>query len=311
VAVVSEAPGRRSDVLVAEPAAIALPARWRDYLTLTKPRVMSLLVLTAICAMVAGAGGAPRAIPLLALLVGGALACGGASSFNHVLDRDIDKLMGERTAGRPVAAGRIRPLDAVIFGTTLSVLSFGLMWAFDNLLAAALAVAGGAFYVVVYTLGLKRRTPSNIVIGGAAGAFPVLSGWAAAHGSLSAGAWYLFATVIVWTPPHFWALAVLLRQQYADAGIPMLPVVRGERHTALQVLVYSLALTALTIVPGLTGTFGVFYLVCAVALGAVFSGFAWRLWRSPGRARAAHLFHFSLLYLALLSAAVALDAVIR
>jgi protoheme IX farnesyltransferase len=287
------------------------PVIWRDYLALTKPRVMSLLVLTAVCALVAAAGGAPSVTHLLALTVGGCLACGGASAFNHVLDRDIDRLMGARTAGRPVAAGRIQPRDAVLFAVSLCLLSFGLMYAFDNLLAAALAAAGGAFYVVVYTLGLKRRTSSNIVIGGAAGAFPALSGWAAAHGSLGAGAWYLFAIVLVWTPPHFWSLAMLLQRQYADADIPMLPVVKGDRHTALQVIVYSLALMALTLLPGLAGVFGTFYLVSAVLVGGVFCAFAWRLWRQPDRERAAHLFHFSLLYLALLFAAVAVDAVIR
>jgi protoheme IX farnesyltransferase len=272
---------------------------------------MSLLLLTAICAMVAAAAGAPSVSGLLALTAGGALACGGASAFNHVIDRDIDRMMGERTANRPVAAGRIRPQDAVLFAVALCVLSFALMWAADNLLAAALAAGGGAFYVVIYTLGLKRRTSANIVIGGAAGAFPVLAGWAAAHGSLGVGAWYLFAIVVIWTPPHFWSLALLLREQYADADIPMLPVVRGERHTTLQILVYSIGLFALTIVPGAVGVFGAAYLFGAVALGAVFCVFAWRLWRQPDRKRAAHLFHFSLLYLALLLLAVAVDAVVR
>jgi len=297
--------------LFADSSGAASPAVWRDYLTLTKPRVMSLLVLTALCAMTAAAAGDPSVTGLLALTVGGCFACGGASAFNHVLDRDIDRMMGARTANRPVAAGRIRPRDAVLFAVALCLLSFALMWTLDNLLAAALAAAGGTFYVVVYTLGLKRRTSANIVIGGAAGAFPALSGWAAAHGSLGVGAWYLFAIVVVWTPPHFWSLAMLLRRQYEDADIPMLPVVKGDPHTALQILVYSLGLAALTLVPGVTGVFGASYLVGAVLLGAVFCGFAWRLWREPNRAHAAHLFHFSLLYLALLFAAVAVDAIVR
>lgn len=308
VTVQSKRPARE---ILADSAAVAIPAAWRDYLTLTKPRVMSLLVLTAMCAMVAATAGAPGVSGLLALTAGGCLACGGASAFNHVLDRDIDRMMGERTANRPVAAGRIRPRDAVLFGVTLCVLSFALMWALDNLLAAALAAGGGAFYVLVYTIGLKRRTSANIVIGGAAGAFPALSGWAAGHGSLGVGAWYLFAIVVIWTPPHFWSLALLLREQYADANIPMLPVVRGERHTALQILVYSLGLVALTLVPGVADVFGAVYLTGAAVLGAVFCGFAWRLWREPNRTRAAHLFHFSLLYLALLFAVVAVDAVVR
>jgi protoheme IX farnesyltransferase len=308
VTVQSERPARES---ITDSVGVAIPAAWRDYLTLTKPRVMSLLVLTAMCSMVAATAGAPSLSGLLALTAGGCLACGGASAFNHVLDRDIDRMMGERTANRPVAAGRIRPRDAVLFGVSLCLLSFALMGVLDNLLAAALAAGGGAFYVVVYTLGLKRRTSANIVIGGAAGAFPALSGWAAGHGSLGAGAWYLFAIVVIWTPPHFWSLALLLREQYADADIPMLPVVKGERHTALQILAYSLGLAALTVVPGVTGVFGGVYLVGAVVLAAVFCSFAWRLWREPSRAHAAHLFHFSLLYLAMLFAAVAVDAVVR
>jgi protoheme IX farnesyltransferase len=286
-------------------------AGWRDYVTLTKPRIMSLLVLTAVCAMVAGAGGAPALAPLLALLVGGALACGGASALNHVLDRDIDRLMGPRTASRPVAAGRISPRRATAFGLTLSALSFAVMTVGCNLLAASLAVSGGLFYVLVYTVWLKRSTEQNIVIGGAAGAIPVLSGWAAAHGTLGTGAFVLFAIVLLWTPPHFWALALLLARHYAAADVPMLPVVRGTDATTRQVLGYSVLLSAVTIVPALTGTFGSVYLVGAAVLDAVLCALAWRLWRAPGPRRAGVLFHFSLLYLALLFVAVAVDAVVR
>lgn len=289
---------------------VRAPSLWRDYLTLTKPRVMSLLVFSAMCAMVAGADGAPGAGALLALTLGGCLACGGAGAFNHVIDRDIDRLMGERTAGRPVAAGRISPLRATIFASALSVLSFLVIWSVDNLLAAELALAGGAFYVVIYTLGLKRRTTSNIVIGGAAGAFPVLCGWAAAHGTLAPGAWWLFAVVLVWTPPHFWSLAVLLRSHYANAEVPMLPVVKGDRHTAAQVMAYSVLLVAVSVVPGLTGVFGPVYLLSAIVLGIALCVLAWRLWRVVSHARAAYMFHFSLLYLALLFLAVAVDAVV-
>jgi heme o synthase len=284
---------------------------WRDYVTLTKPRIMSLLVLTAVCAMVAAAGGGPALVPLTALVIGGGLACGGASALNHVIDRDIDRLMGPRTASRPVAAGRISPRRAVAFALVLLALSFGVMAAFDNLLAAALALCGGAYYVVVYTLWLKRTTPQNIVIGGAAGAIPVLSGWAAAHGHLGLGAVLLFSIVLLWTPPHFWALALLLERQYAAARIPMMPVVRGARATAFQVLAYSLVLVAVTLVPGVIGTFGVAYLCAAFALGVAFIALAWRLWRDRTPTRAGVLFHFSLLYLALLFVAVALDAALR
>jgi heme o synthase len=283
----------------------------RDYVTLTKPRIMSLLVLTAVCAMVAAAGGSPDPVALAALVVGGALACGGASALNHVLDRDIDRLMGPRTASRPVAAGRISPGRAAAFGAALSIMSFAVLWAFANLLAALLAAAGGVVYVLVYTLWLKRRTPQNIVIGGAAGAIPPLAGWAAAHGSLGLGAAFLFAIVLLWTPPHFWALALLLAPQYESAGVPMMPVVRGAPATAARVLAYTLALVAATVVPVLTGTFGGTYLAVTVLLDGILCALAWRLWRLATPRRAGALFHYSLLYLALLFAAVALDAAIR
>ena len=292
-----------------------LRSRWRelvrDYVTLTKPRIMSLLVLTSVCAMVAAAAGAPSPVALAALVVGGGLACGGASAFNHVLDRDIDRLMGPRTASRPVAAGRIAPAHAVAFGLALSVLSFALLASLDNPLTAVLAVSGGLFYVIVYTLWLKRSTPQNIVIGGAAGAIPPLAGWAAAHGNLGFGALALFAIVLLWTPPHFWALALLLARHYDAAGVPMLPVVRGPLATAQQVLIYSLVLVAVSLVPGVLGTFGWLYVPCAAALGAVLIVMAWRLWRDPSPARAGVLFHYSLLYLALLFVAVAAAAAIH
>jgi protoheme IX farnesyltransferase len=297
------------------PVAAAIPAaahaNWRDYVTLTKPRIMSLLVLTAVCAMVAAAGGSPDAVPLAALVIGGALACGGSSALNHVLDRDIDRKMGPRTASRPVAAGRITPGQAVAFGLTLIALSFFVLATWANLLAAVLSFTGGAFYVVVYTVWLKRTTPQNIVIGGAAGAIPPLAGWAAAHGRLSLGAVYLFLIVLLWTPPHFWALALLIAPHYAAADVPMMPVVRGAEETARQVLVYSLVLTAVTIVPWITGTFGLFYLSAACLLGGVFCALAWRLKRDQRPAAASILFHYSLLYLALLFVAVAVDAVVR
>jgi protoheme IX farnesyltransferase len=282
-----------------------------DYVTLTKPRIMSLLVLTAVCAMVAAAGGSPATASLAALVIGGALACGGASALNHVLDRDIDRLMGPRTASRPVAAGRISPARAVAFGLALSALAFAVLTVFANLLAAVLSLSGGAYYVVVYTLWLKRSTAQNIVIGGAAGAIPPLAGWAAAHGTLGLGAGLLFAIVLLWTPPHFWALALLLSRHYEAADVPMMPVVRGASATALRVLLYTVALVAFSLVPAFLGTFGVGYLAAAIILGGVFCALAWRLWRDQSPARAAVLFHYSLLYLSLLFLAVAVDAVIR
>jgi heme o synthase len=301
--------------LAADGAALGTRAAWRvtlaDYVTLTKPRIMSLLVLTAVCAMIAAAGGAPDTVALAALVIGGALACGGAGALNHVLDRDIDRLMGPRTASRPVAAGRISPLRAVVFGLALSALAFAVMTVFANLLAAVLSLCGGAYYVLVYTLWLKRSTAQNIVIGGAAGAIPPLAGWAAAHGTLGLGAVMLFAIVLLWTPPHFWALALLLSRHYEAADVPMMPVVRGAPATALRVLLYTVALVAFSCVPAVLGTFGVGYLVAAVILGGAFCALAWRLWREQTPARAAVLFHYSLLYLSLLFLAVAIDAVIR
>jgi protoheme IX farnesyltransferase len=291
--------------------AAAAPACWRDYLTLTKPRIMSLLVLTAVCAMVAAAGGDPALLPLAGLVLGGVLACGGASALNHVLDRDIDQLMGSRTATRPVAAGRIAPARATVFGLVLLASSFLVLASLANLLAAVLSLVGAAFYVVVYTMWLKRTTPQNIVIGGAAGAIPPLAGWAAAHGRLGAGALFLFAIVLVWTPPHFWALALLLARQYAAASVPMLPVIRGPQATATRVLAYTILLVALTLVPGLIGTFGPLYLVAAGLLGAVFVALACRLRQAQSAAGSALLFHYSLLYLALLFVAVAADAALR
>ena len=285
-------------------------ASWRDYVTLTKPRIMALLVLTSVCAMVAAAHGAPSLVGLAALVVGGASACGGAGAFNHVLDRDIDRLMGERTASRPVAAGRIAPERAVAFGFALSALSFIVLVVLTNVLTAALALTGNLFYVLVYTCWLKRATPQNIVIGGAAGAVPPLAGWAAASGHLGLGALLLFLIVFIWTPPHFWALALLLERHYQAACVPMLPVVSGASATARAVLAYSALLLATTLAPGVLGAFGMLYLSAAGVLGAVFLGLAWRLWRSPTAARASTLFHYSLLYLALLFAAVALDAAV-
>jgi protoheme IX farnesyltransferase len=219
--------------------------------------------------------------------------------------------MGPRTATRPVAAGRISPVRATAFGLVLSALSFAVLTGFANLLTAALALSGGAFYVIVYTLCLKRSTAQNIVIGGAAGAIPSLAGWSAANGRLGLGAVFLFAIVLLWTPPHFWALALLLSRHYAAAGVPMMPVVRGARTTALQVVIYTAVLTALTVVPGVLGTFGAVYIGAATVLGGVFCLLAWRLWRERTPANAGVLFHYSLLYLALLFAAVAIDAAVR
>ena len=283
---------------------------WRDYVTLTKPRIMSLLLITGACGMFAGAQGVPPVRDLAVMLVGLAAACGGASALNHVLDRDIDLLMGKRTRNRPVAQGRVPAPRALEFGLALSAASFVLLASFANVLTATLALVGNLFYVLVYTRWLKRSTPQNIVIGGAAGAVPPLVGWAAATGNLTFPALALFAIVFFWTPPHFWALALLIKRDYENAHVPMLPVVRGDRETARQIVVYTIVLVAVTALPVALGTAGLPYLGAALALGGVFLWLALRLRADLVPRRAAVLFHYSLAYLALLFVALAIDPVL-
>jgi protoheme IX farnesyltransferase len=282
---------------------------WRtvasDYLEMTKPKVQSLLLFTTVTTMyVAG----DPSLGLVALTcLGGALSAGGAGAVNHCLDRDLDRLMS-RTADRPVAAGRVSPRAALWFGIALAAGSFVLLAATVNLLAASLSLSGFLGYVFVYTLWLKRSTPQNIVIGGAAGAVPPLVAWAAVTGELTGTAFYLFAIVFFWTPPHFWALSLLMKDDYERAGVPMLPVVRGERETRRQILLYTILLYAVSQLPFCAGAFGVPYLVASVGLGAVFIYGAWRLTRAPSRRTALRLYLFSLAYLAALFAAMAVDA---
>jgi protoheme IX farnesyltransferase len=282
----------------------------RDYVTLTKPRIMSLLLVTGLCAMFVGARGAPSAWLVVVTMSGLALACGGASALNHVLDRDIDKLMGKRTRARPLAAERMPPTRALEFGLTLSAFSFVLLASLVNVLTATLALVGNLLYVLVYTRWLKRTTPQNIVIGGAAGAVPPLVGWAAVTGNLTLPALWLFLIVFLWTPPHFWALALLIRRDYEAARIPMLPVVRGERATTRQIVLYSLVLIVASLAPVLWGTSGLLYLVAAVVLGAAFLWLALVLRRRTTPRHASVLFHYSLLYLALLFVAMAVDPLV-
>ncbi|HEY6837006.1 MAG TPA: heme o synthase [Gaiellaceae bacterium] len=281
----------------------------RDYVTLTKPRIMTLLLLTGAAGMFVGAQGWPGAETFVVGMVGLALACGGASALNHVLDRDIDRLM-PRTGERPVAGERVPPARALEFGLALMAFSFVLLASLVNVLTALLALVGGLFYVLVYTRWLKRSTPQNIVIGGAAGAVPPLVGWAAATGNLTVPALFLFLIVFFWTPPHFWALALLIKRDYEAARIPMLPVVRGDRETARQIVWYSVVLVAVTLLPFAWQTVGVVYLAAALLLGAVFLRLAWRLRQETTPARARALFKFSLVYLALLFVLMALDPII-
>jgi protoheme IX farnesyltransferase len=268
---------------------------------------MSLLLLTGAAGMFVGYGGAPPLLDVGVLVLGLGLACGGASALNHVLDRDIDRLMGKRTERRPVASGRVPAARALEFGLALSAASFVLLASHANVLTALLALAGNLFYVLVYTRWLKRSTPQNIVIGGAAGAIPPLVGWAAATGDLTWPALVLFAVVFLWTPPHFWALALLIRRNYEAAGVPMLPVVRGERETTRQIVLYTLVLVGATLLPLAWSMFGLLYAVAAVALGGAFLWLAVALRRETTPRRAALLFHYSLAYLALLFVAMAVD----
>ena len=277
----------------------------RDYVTLTKPKVQSLLLFTTVAAMLVA--GSPSIGLILLTCLGGYLSAGGAGAVNHWYDRDIDARMG-RTADRPIPAGRISPRAALTFGIGLAAASLVLMTITINPLAASLSFAGFLGYVFVYTVWLKRRTPQNIVIGGAAGAFPPLVGWAAVEGSLNGTAIYLFAIVFFWTPPHFWALSLLMKEEYAKVGVPMLPTVRGEDETRRQILLYTVLLYAVTQLPFCAGGMGVPYLVASLGLGGLFIGGAVRLSRRADRASALKLYLFSLLYLALLFGAMVLDA---
>jgi protoheme IX farnesyltransferase len=276
-----------------------------DYLEMTKPKVQSLLLFTTVTTMYVA--GTPSLGRVLLTCLGGALSAGGAGAINHYLDRDIDAAM-TRTARRPVPSGRVAPGAALAYGVALGVASFGLLALTVNVLAAALALSGLLGYVLVYTLWLKRRTPQNIVIGGAAGAVPPLVAWAATTGSLSGTAIYLFAIVFYWTPPHFWALSLLMRDEYASAGVPMLPVVRGDDETRWQILLYTLLLVAVTLLPFAFGLFGGLYLVAALLLGSAFTLMALHLRERADKRSALRLYLFSLAYLALLFAAMVVDA---
>jgi protoheme IX farnesyltransferase len=276
-----------------------------DYVTLTKPRVQLLLLLTTVTTMyVAG----DPSVGLVALTcLGGFLSAGGAGAVNHYYDRDIDAQMA-RTASRPVPAGRVRPGAALAYGFILQTLSFLLLATAVNLLAAVLALCGFLGYVFVYTMWLKRSTPQNIVIGGAAGAVPPLVGWAAVAGHVDPAAWYLFAIVFYWTPPHFWALSLLMKDEYARVGVPMMPVVHGEKETRRQIVLYTCLLVVLTMLPVVFGFFGAIYAVVALGLGGAFLVLAVRLQRRADRQSALRTYLFSLAYLALLFGAMVADA---
>jgi heme o synthase len=281
----------------------------RDYVALTKPRIISLLLLTTVAAMFVADPEGPPLGTILWTMLGGYLAAGGAGAINHYLDRDRDARMA-RTRRRPLPSGRIAPGHGLAFGIALGTIAVVQLSITVNLLAAALSLAGLLGYVLVYTAWLKPLTPQNIVIGGAAGAVPPLVGWAAATGGLELDAVWLFGVVFLWTPPHFWALALLIKDDYARTGVPMLPVVRGEATTRRQILVYSVILVAATLLPWATGLFGLPYAAAAAALGAGFIALATALQRRPSRRAALRLYLASLAYLALLFGAMALDRVL-
>jgi heme o synthase len=275
-----------------------------DYFELTKPKVQTLLLFTTITTM--EIAGSPPVSKIALTCLGGYLSAGGAGAVNHYYDRDIDAQM-RRTASRPIPAGRISPRSALVFGFALCGLSFLVLSLTVNLLAASLALGGFVGYVGVYTIWLKRRTAQNIVIGGAAGAVPPLVGWAATRGSLSWTAVYLFAIVFYWTPPHFWSLSLLMKDEYAKVGVPMMPVVRGERETRRQIVLYTLLLYAISQLPFCAGEFGVAYLFASIVLGLAFIAGALWLYRRADRRTALRLYLFSLAYLALLFGAMVAD----
>jgi heme o synthase len=301
-----EAGARRAPVAVAWHH--ALRTLVADYVALTKPRVISLLLVTTVTTMFV-ATASPSIETILLTLVAGYLAAGGAGAINHYIERDLDAHMS-RTSRRPLPSGRIEPRSALVFGIALGVLSFAIFAIGVNLTAAFLALAGLLGYVFVYTVWLKPLTTQNIVIGGAAGAVPPLVGWAAATGHLTASAFYLFAIVFYWTPPHFWALALLIKDDYARTGIPMLPVVDGEPETRRQILLYAWLLVAITALPVLGGLLGAVYAVSAALLDTALLALCIRLHRVADRRSAALVFHYSLAYLALLFVAMAIDSVV-
>ncbi|HTT86528.1 MAG TPA: heme o synthase [Acidimicrobiales bacterium] len=285
-------------------------AKIRSYIALTKPRIVELLLVTTLPTMFVARRGVPSVGLMVATLAGGALAAGGANAMNMVIDRDIDGMM-KRTRNRPLVTGAMSPTAAFVFATALEVTAFGELWRWVNLLSALLAVSATAFYVVVYTLWLKRTSSQNIVIGGAAGAVPVLVAWAAVTDHLGWAPVVLFGVIFIWTPPHFWALAIRYRDDYESAGVPMLPVVATAARTAGQILIYAVLLVAVTLVFAAVGHMGALYSAAAAVLGALFLVYAVRLRRAATPRAAMRLFQYSISYLTLLFAAMAGDVLVR
>lgn len=281
----------------------------RNYVSLTKPRIISLLLITTVPAMVVAERGWPSAWLILATLIGGTMSAGGANVINCWYDRDIDGVM-RRTQNRPLVTGEIEPAHALLFGIALGAGAFVFLWLTTTLAAAVLALTGLLFYVFIYTMWLKRRTPQNIVIGGAAGAFPPTVGWAAVTGDVSLAAWVMFAIIFFWTPPHFWALALRLKNDYAEAGVPMLPVTDGPAITRTQILRYTVLLVVVSLLLAPAADLLWIYIGTAVVTGALFIWYAWRLWKNPERESPMTLYKYSLLYLGVLFISMGADAVV-
>ncbi len=288
------------------PARTSPVTRLKGYVALTKPRIIELLLVTTVPTMIVADRGMPSIWLIVATLVGGTLAAGGANAINMYVDRDIDTVMG-RTKNRPLVTGVIQPTNALVFAIALEIVAFVELWVLVNLLSAVLAVSATLFYVFVYTLWLKRTSSSNIVIGGAAGAVPVLVGWSAVTGSLGLAPWVLFAVIFFWTPPHFWALAIRYRDDYAAADVPMLPVVRSLAETARQIVLYTVVLWAITVAFSPIAGMGDLYLAASILLGGLFTYKAYGLVRDATPQRAIRLFAYSISYLTLLFAAMAAD----
>ena len=284
--------------------------RVRGFVALTKPRIIELLLVTTVPTMIVAERGMPSLWLMAATVIGGTLSAGGANAINMYVDRDIDRLM-KRTQHRPLVIGVMSPRSALTFAIAIEAVSFAWLWGFVNLLSAALALAACLFYVCVYTLWLKRTSKSNIVIGGAAGAAPVLIGWSAVTNELTWAPIVLFAVIFLWTPPHFWALAIKYREDYATADVPMLPVVSSLRTTNRHIVAYTVVLWASTLVFAPVADMGLVYVAAALILGALFLWIALDLARSPSTGKAMRLFGFSITYLVVLFAAMAADQLIR
>jgi protoheme IX farnesyltransferase len=294
----------------AAPVGLSVRTRVGAYVALTKPRIIELLLVTTVPTMVVAEAGLPPAWLVVATVIGGTLAAGGANAINMYVDRDIDAIM-KRTRNRPLVTGLVTPTNALVFAVAIEAVAFAWLWAFVNLLSAVLALSACLFYVFVYTLWLKRTSTSNIVIGGAAGAAPVLIGWSAVTNSLSWVPVVLFGVIFFWTPPHFWALAIRYRDDYAAAEVPMLPSVTTLRATGARIVAYALVVWVLTIVLVPVASLGLLYGAAASVLGAVFVGLSVQVFRTGSPSVAMRLFTYSITYVTLLFAAMALDVLIR